>query len=343
MVCAAGESCPADLAATFAHYEFWNLYGPTETTIWATAGRASFGSRVTIGRPIRNTETLVVDSKGRPVPVGVAGELWVSGPGVARGYLNQPDRTAERFVTDHPILKGRSYRTGDVVRQIRDGGLVFLGRADRQTKIRGVRIELEEIESVLRGVVGVLEAVAEAVPIDGQATLVAYVQIAPGTDPESTIQTCRALLRSSLPIHMSPSRFVPVASFARSAGGKIDRKSLPLPEATLAPARTRLLPRTTAERQVADLMAHVLRVNGLGADDDFFHVGGHSLAAVRLASRARAVFGVTLSIADIFSHSTVAELASFIEGLKGMGQQSTDQEFPLQRLPRVPANASGRD
>ena len=334
LVCAAGESCPTDLARGFGGCEFWNLYGPTETTIWTTAGQARLGPKVSIGPPILNTSTLVMDSRGRPAPLGMVGELWVAGPGLARGYLNQPELTGERFVSGVAPLAERAYRTGDLVRQTRAGELVFLGRADRQVKVRGLRIELEEVEAALRAVPGVAEVVVDTVIIAQEPTLVAYLQCADGSAPDPVVEASRAQLRARLPAYMCPSRFVAVATFARSASGKIDRSALPALEEAAPEGRPFVAPRSETERKVSELMALVLRAPRLSVDDDFFHVGGHSLAAVRLAARARTALGVDLSIADIFAHSTVAALAARVDALAAEGGGGEPEEVELVRLPR---------
>jgi amino acid adenylation domain-containing protein len=333
LVCVAGESCPADLAQRFrAGREFWNLYGPTETTIWATYGRRGYGARVSIGRPVPNLVTAVVDGSGRVVPAGMVGELCVAGPGVARGYLNRPEQTTERFVQGIAGLPGRAYRTGDLVRQSHDGELVFLGRADRQVKVRGLRIEPEEVETVLRGHPAVTDVVVGAFPAGGEPALVAYLQ-APSADGNAVavVDACRRRVRERLPSYMCPSHFVVLPAFPRSASGKVDVRALPAPGGA-ASGREYVEPSTPTERRVAELMAQLAHVPRVGASDDFFQVGGHSLAAVQLASRARAAFGVELTIGDVFSHSTVSAFAARVDALRETAPEV--EEVPLVRLPR---------
>jgi amino acid adenylation domain-containing protein len=331
LVCAAGEGCPTALAERFGRTAaFWNLYGPTEMTIWATSGHTPIGSRVAIGVPIANTTTFVMDAHGRPVPVGMLGELWVTGPGVAQGYLGRSELTAERFVT-LPSGK-RAYRTGDLVRQTRTGQLVFLGRTDRQVKVRGLRIELDEVEAVLRETPGVSEVVVEARTVAGLPTLAAYV-LSDSTARDTLIDACRAQLGARLPKSMCPSHFVIVESLPRTQSGKIDRNALPALEGATTTAQAYLAPRSGTEAQVAELMAHVLRASRVGAEDDFFHIGGHSLAAVRLAARLRSAMGVQVTVAEVFAHSTVAALARHIDSLRS-APAPVGEEVELRRLPR---------
>jgi amino acid adenylation domain-containing protein len=338
LICAAGESCPADLAPRFAaNAMFYNLYGPTEATIWATLGQRLDGARVAIGRPIANTTTFVMDDAMQVLPVGIVGELCVASPGLARGYLGQPRLTAERFRDDVPLADARIYRTGDLVRQTRSGDLVFIGRADRQVKVRGLRIELEEVEVALRAEPTVVDVVADTAEIGGQTAIIAYLQCQQDAK-DTVVDACRRRLSGRLPAFMMPSRFVLVEEFCRSPSGKIDRNALPPPTSHDTNDARYFPPATPTEEAVARIMAHVLQLPRVGAEDDFFHIGGHSLAAVNLAARATAAFGVELTILAIFSHSTVRALASYIESLNhkdgdGPGLPTVD-EVPLVRLPR---------
>ncbi len=335
LVCVAGESCSADLAARWSEGRvFWNLYGPTEATIWSTFGSTASGSRVAIGRPIANVTTAVVDRALRPVPVGVTGELCIGGVGLAIGYLCRPELTAEKFVAGLPGVDGRVYRTGDLVRQTRAGELVFLGRIDRQLKVRGFRIEPEEIEAVLREHPLVAEAAVAARAVDGEpAVLVAYLRLAGA--PEEATDGCRRLLRDRLPQHMMPSHFVAVDALPRTSSGKLDLEALPPPGGT-TDARRFAEPATPTERRVAELMARLARVPRVGSEDDFFRIGGHSLAAAQLAARARTLFKVEVAIGDVFRHPTVASLAGHIDALLCQASRGEDEpEVPLVRLPRT--------
>jgi hypothetical protein len=274
-----------------------------------------------------------VDSALRVVPVGMVGELCISGLGLARGYWNRADLTRQRFVESAPGLSGRLYRTGDLVRQTHSGELIFLGRLDRQVKVHGLRIESEEVEIVLRSHPEVTDVLVAAPLIDGEPTLVAYLQCPDVGKSTDTIQVCRRLVRERLPAYMCPSRFIPVPMFPRSSSGKIDLKRLPAPIEASSASRLYVEPRTPTERRVAELMMQVTRAPRLGVSDDFFHVGGHSLAAAQLGSLARELFRVELTIGDIFSHSTVESLAARVDALAQSGEEL--EEIPLIRLPRA--------
>nr|BDT34839.1 non-ribosomal peptide synthetase [Myxococcus sp. MH1] len=304
-----------------------NGYGPTETTTFACCHAVEHpeqvGESVPIGRPISNTTAYVVDTRGELVPVGVAGELWIGGEGVGRGYWNQPELTATRFV-ENRWGPGRVYRTGDRVRWRADGTLEFLGRIDFQVKLRGFRIEPGEIESVLRRHPGVRDAlvlVREHGPGDKQ--LVAYVTVHPqGTPPT------RESLREHLPEYMVPSALITLESFPLTANGKVDRKALPAPEGLL-PSTEYVAPRNPTEERLADLWAEVLRVPRVGVLDDFFALGGHSLLATQLISRIRARLGVELPLRALFEAPT---LASFAERLEAAPRVEAP---PLVRRPRA--------
>ncbi|WP_410607963.1 amino acid adenylation domain-containing protein [Amycolatopsis sp. lyj-109] len=299
-----GEAVGAELANRLraATRGVVNFYGPTETTINATGFRID-GPREDappIGRPISNTDAYVLDAALRPVPPGVTGELYLSGVQVARGYLRRPGRTAERFVADPFGPPGtRMYRTGDRVRW-RAGHLEFRGRADEQVKIRGFRIEPGEIEAVLAGRTGVTGVVVLARDDDGDRRLVAYVT---GTaDPDEL----RARVAARLPEHCVPSAFVVLDAFPLTPNGKVDRRALPAPDFSgLRPRRAR----TALEEILCGLVAEVLKVPSVGTADDFFHLGGHSVLATRLAGRIRSVLGTDLGVRAIFEAPTVAELA----------------------------------
>ena len=344
-VLVAGESCPAALAARWEQgRDFWNLYGPTETTIWATCGRGSAGARVPIGQPIANTTTIVVDRTGQPVEIGRAGELCVAGIGVSRGYLNRAELTERRFGTHPAVPHARAYRTGDRVRQLRDGRLIFLGRIDRQLKVRGFRIEPEEIESILRE-----QPFVSDVVVDGRAAgdsphsdhghgeheqaLVAYL-LCGDTLPD--LDACREAIARRLPQYMVPTHIIPVREFPRTSSGKIDRARLPAPD-SMRRQHDFIAPSTATEQRVAELMARAARVSRVGASDNFFRIGGHSLAAAELVSRLRVLFAVDVGIRDVFAYPTVAQLASRIDALaRELAQVGADAEpeVPLVRLPR---------
>ncbi|HKT02322.1 MAG TPA: amino acid adenylation domain-containing protein, partial [Rugosimonospora sp.] len=303
----AGEALPADLVSRWAPLlDMHNAYGPTETTICATiTGPLAPGDAPSIGRVIRGSRLYVLDAALRPVPPGVPGELYVAGPGVARGYRFRPGLTAERFVAAPFGQPGeRMYRTGDLVRWRTDGQLDFLGRTDDQVKIRGHRIELGEVTSVLRSCRGVTQAAAvvrEDRP--GDRRLVGYLVPAGPLD----LDEVRRHLARQLPRYMLPSALVTVDELPLTTSGKLDRKALPAPRREAA--TTSRPPRTSTEQALCDIFAAVLGTDTVGVDDDFFHLGGDSILATRLASQVRAALGTDLSIRTVFDAPTVAELA----------------------------------
>jgi len=328
-----GEALPSALvkdlqSATSAHIE--NMYGPTETTIWSTTETAAPGQGVVnIGTPIANTQVYVLDAGQRPVPAGVAGELWIGGAGVARGYWQRPDLTAECFVAN-PFHSGRMYRTGDLVRWRSDGKLDFLGRADHQIKLRGYRIELGEIETMLEAQPGVEQAVVMArEDTPGDLRLVAYLR---GIATEATLRTA---LEAALPAHMVPAHFVTLPAFPLTPNRKVDRKALPTPAQaapTIASASYEA-PQGVAE-QLAAIWGHVLGLPKIGTKDNFFVLGGHSLLAVQAHREIRAELGVAkLSITDIFRFPVLSALAVHIEKLMG----PTAAPKPLTRAAAAPA------
>nr|WP_157527087.1 non-ribosomal peptide synthetase [Kibdelosporangium sp. MJ126-NF4]CEL12933.1 Siderophore biosynthesis non-ribosomal peptide synthetase modules [Kibdelosporangium sp. MJ126-NF4] len=272
-----------------------NMYGPTECTVDATWTTIEPGVPPHIGTPLANTRVYVLDSALRLVPPGVPGELYVAGPGVARGYAGRPGETAARFVADPFGSGGRLYRTGDLVRWTAHGTIEFLGRSDEQVKIRGYRVEPAEIEAVL----GEQPGVRQAVVVARDNVLVGYV--VGDVDPD----TVRASLARTLPDHLVPSVLLVVDAFPLLPNGKLDRRRLPKPELGSAGRE----PGTTTEHQLCRLFADLLGLDRVGVDDSFFDVGGHSLLAARLVSRIRAELGADLSIRTVFEAPTVAELA----------------------------------
>ncbi|WP_158553985.1 non-ribosomal peptide synthetase [Micromonospora deserti] len=287
-----------------------NGYGPTEATTFTACHRVrpDGGSTMPIGRPIANTEVFVMDRQGDLVPVGVPGELWVGGPGVARGYWNRPELTAERFVA-HPFMAAgaRVYRTGDLVRWLPTGELAFLGRIDRQVKIRGFRIELAEIESVLTAHERVIAAVLDVREGPaGARHLVAYY-VAP--EPvEGLTEWCQG----RLPGYMIPGVFVRIDSLPLTPNGKLDRTALPAAGA----ASRYTAPRSQVEKTLAEIWAAVLDVPLVGITDNFFELGGQSLLATQIVSRIRRELGVELRVSQILDAPTVAELAEHVATAK---------------------------
>ncbi|RKH35463.1 amino acid adenylation domain-containing protein [Corallococcus praedator] len=315
-----GEALPPELAARLRDTvggALINMYGPTETTIWSSTHRVDGApGPVPIGTPIANTSLYVLDAALLPAPIGVPGELFIGGAGVARGYHARPELTAERFLPDpfggHP--GARMYRTGDRARWRSDGTVEFLGRVDHQLKVRGFRVEPGEIESALVRHPGVAQAVVVArEDVPGSARLVAYV--VPGPDAALSVEALRAFARRSLPEHLVPSAVVVLEALPLTPNGKVDRKALPAPEGARDVAREYVAPRTETERRVAELWASLLGVERVGVEDDFFALGGHSLLATRAASRIRESFGVDLLLRELFESATPAALAARLDSL----------------------------
>ena len=279
---------PRDLANALLERvgELWNLYGPTETTIWSTVEQIKPGDElITIGRPIANTQIYVLDKAGQPQPVGLPGEIWIGGDGVAAGYHRRPELTAEKFVpdrfSDNP--NARLYRTGDLGRWLADGRLQHLGRLDHQVKIRGFRIELGEIEAELNSHPAVQQsAVITREVRAGDVRIIAYVVAHDGED--LTVSDVRKHLRSRLPEYMLPSFVLTVPALPQTANGKLDRAALPDPFKSLTqdvePSEP---PAPGMEQRMAEIWREALKVDGINAGDNFFELGGHSLLAVRVA------------------------------------------------------------
>src|SRR3981081_2430530 len=295
--------------------QLFNTYGPTEAVVecslfelTASAGKAA---DVAIGRPLPGRGLYILDRELQAVPIGVAGELYVGGAGLARGYLGRAGLTAERFVAN-PFGDGeRLYRTGDLARWRADGNLEFLGRVDHQVKIRGYRIELGEIEAALHSHAGVEQAVVvarEDAPDDKR--LVGYVVGAAGASPDAN--ELRAHLKRSLPDYMVPSAFVVLAALPLTPNGKVDGRALPGPEGR-PEIGTYVAPRTATEEVLASIWCEVLKLDRVGIEDNFFALGGHSLVATRVIARVRDVFEGELPLRALFEAPTVRELAEGIE------------------------------
>ncbi|MFF5532690.1 non-ribosomal peptide synthase/polyketide synthase [Streptomyces cinerochromogenes] len=330
------EACPADLVDTWAPgRRMINSYGPTEATVVATwTGPLSPGTGAPpIGRPAAGTRVRVLDAALRPVPPGVTGELYLAGPGLARGYLGRPGLTAQRFVADPFGAPGeRMYRTGDLVRWTADGRLVFAGRADEQVKLRGFRIEPGEIESALRRSPLVRDAVvavrAEDTP-GAPARLVAYVVPAEPSGTGLPVGELRLHLAGLLPPHMVPAVFVTLDRLPLTPNGKTDRRALPAPGPVQAADGPRTAPRTDTERRIARIWADVLGIEEVGADDNFFALGGDSVLSMQVVSRLRRD-GLHVSTRDLFTHQTVAELATVVRAVsRRTGDGPVTGEVPL--------------
>ena len=320
-----GETLSAELTRRFyarTGAELYNQYGPTEAAIDAAfwrCERESLRHNIPIGRPIDNKQIYLLDARLQPVPVGVYGELYVGGPGLARGYLRKPALTAEKFIPDPFSARagGRLYRTGDLARFLPGGEIEFLGRSDNQVKIRGHRIELGEVEAALDKHEALRESAVLVRPdAFGEKKLVAYVVAEDGARPPATSEL-RSYLKSRLPEYMVPSNFVLLLDLMpRTSSGKVDREALPAPDgAPLAPEQGAAAARTPVEEVLCGIWAHVLGLSGVGVHDNFFEAGGHSLLATQVVSRVREVFNVELSLRQIFESPTVAELAADVESL----------------------------
>lgn len=318
-----GEALPIDLARALAGAcgEVWNMYGPTETAIWSTCYRLPpSGAPVLIGRPIANTLVYVLDKAMRPVPPGIPGELFIAGAGVARGYLDRPDLTAERFLPD-PFAGdsgGTMYRTGDMGRYLSDGNIEFRQRADNQIKIRGFRIELGEIEVAISELDSVRQVVCRVFePRPGAGCLIAYMQ--PEGDAIPAADEIREHLGRFLPAYMVPQKYVLVDKFPLTPNGKIDRRQLPQPALDDFLEEAYVAPETDIEKRVADVFAELLGCERVSRDAGFFDLGGHSVLAMRVISRLRKSEHPMISLRALFEHSTPRDLARVIEGLREGG------------------------
>ncbi|CAN3979390.1 Polyketide synthase modules and related proteins [Kitasatospora purpeofusca] len=314
-----GEACGQQLWTTLSAAPdtvVFNLYGPTECTVDALHHRLDGAvARPVIGRPLPNLRAHLLDARLRPVPVGVPGELYLSGPGLARGYLGRPALSAERFVADPYDTGARMYRTGDIARRRSDGTVEYLGRTDHQVKVRGFRIELGEIEAVLTAHPAVVQA-AVLPHQDGTAgtRLVAHLAVAAGADPAALdLASVRAHAAAALPDYMVPAAFTALAALPLNVNGKIDRAALPAPDFTAAAGAGRAA-RTPREQILCGLYGEILGVPEVSIDDDFFALGGHSLLATKLLSRVRATLGAELGIRDVFEAPTVAGLVERLDG-----------------------------
>jgi amino acid adenylation domain-containing protein len=327
----AGEALPRDLADELLSRgaRLHNLYGPTETTIYATAARVLPGERITIGAPLDNTQTYVLDENLEPTPIGVVGQLFIAGVMVARGYLGRQELTAEKFVPDPFTGRpgARMYATGDLATWLPDGTLDYLGRNDHQVKLRGYRIELGEIETTLRAANGVQASVVVArEDVPGDKRLVAYVV------PRSVdVDALKTTLRAALPEYMVPSAFVLLDALPQTGTGKVDRNALPAPDFSAAAAAF-AAPRNALETTLAALWSEILGLERVGIHDDFFALGGHSLLATRVMSRLRDSMGIQAPLRALFEAPTVARMAERLG--------SSPARAALASIPRAPRDGS---
>nr|WP_277951940.1 non-ribosomal peptide synthase/polyketide synthase [Pseudomonas sp. TH06] len=316
-------------------FDVINNYGPTEATVVATSGLIEAGEALHIGKPVANATVYLLDEQQRPVPIGVMGELYVGGAGVARGYLNRADLTAERFLHDpfSPLPNARMYRTGDLARWRADGTIDYLGRNDDQVKIRGVRIELGEIETRLNQLPGIQEAVLLAREDEpGQPRLVAYFTEQAQVEPLAVAEL-RAHLLTQLPDYMVPMAFVKLDALPLTANGKVDRKALPRPDRAALFTRQYEAPHNELETALAQIWAQVLQVERVGRQDHFFELGGHSLLAMRMVSQVRQRLGVELALGDLFAN---AELAAVAAVVAQAGRSTQPEIVPVARDGALP-------
>lgn len=312
-----GEAITEKLAASLlqANASVWNMYGPTETTIWSTIENLDIANGpISIGRPIANTEIYILDESLNPVPIGVPGELHIGGDGLARGYLDRADLTADKFIPNQfgNSAGARLYKTGDLARYLEDGRIECLGRADYQVKVRGHRIELGDIEAALDQH-PLIQACAVTVRKDerGDNRLVAYM-VCDKNNP-LTITELRDYLKGKLPDYMLPSLFVKLDALPLTPNGKVDRRSLPAPDESRPEMKSRfVMPNTLVERELAGMWSEILGVAEVGMRDNFFELGGHSLLLTRLHTRLAKSFNVHLNLRDLFDAPTVTEMIAVI-------------------------------
>jgi natural product biosynthesis luciferase-like monooxygenase protein len=345
-----GEALPASLVEQVQKklpVRIENMYGPTETTVWSathTLAGADVPDVVPIGYPIANTQIIILDRYFHPVPPGVVGEIYIGGDGLARGYLERPELTAERFLPAPSAFAAgqRLYRTGDLGRYRSDGLLEFLGRVDQQVKLRGFRIEPGEIEAALRAHPDVAEAVVNAARGEGQEEqLVAYLV---PTNQALTRQDLRAFLKDTLPDYMIPSVFVMLAQLPLTANGKLDRKALSLlKETTIAPQRAQVMPRNRSEQIIAEIWSQALHVERVGVDENFFDLGGHSLLIAQIHAQLKEAFHQDIPLVKLLEYPTVGSFARYMQSLdteQSSLQQSVERakvqrEAQLRRLQRL--------
>jgi amino acid adenylation domain-containing protein len=339
------------LLAALPDCRFVNGYGPTEGTTFTCchtiAGEAGLERSVPIGRPIANTRVYVLNRDRQPVPIGVRGELWIAGDGLARGYVDRPELTAERFMVQRlsDTIEERLYRSGDLARWLDNGTLEFLGRQDSQVKLRGFRVELGEVESILAQNPRVRDVAVVVRPgPTGDKRLVAYVV----SDDPLAARELRELLRGKLPEYMVPAVFTQLERLPLTSNGKVDRARLPEPAESREPSATAVLPRNDMERRMVGIWEEVLGVSGIGTRDNFFDLGGHSLLASRLFVRIEQELGIQLPIATLFEAPTVEGLAAVVrDGGRPSGWRSlvaihpAGSRTPLFAIPGVGGNVIG--
>ena len=333
----AGEALPSSLVDLL--YEstkverVYDLYGPSEDTTYSTFTLRQEGGRATIGRPISNTHAYLLNKHGALVPPGIAGELYLSGTGVTRGYRNRDDLTAEKYLSnpfETDTRYQRMYRTGDLARYYDDGNLEYLGRIDHQVKVRGFRIELGEIETAINSVAEVRESLVITKEDNaGSKALVAYVVTAENSD--AVIPNVRAAIKADLPDYMMPAAFITLDALPLTPNGKVDRSALPAPSADLLMGDAYVAPRNDAEEKMAGIWQSILGLDKVGVKSDFFELGGHSLLATQCMSRIRDVFGIDLPVKALFTASTIEDLCKKLEAGDALSSLAPP---PVERIPR---------
>ncbi len=320
-----------------------NIYGASEVAAdvtWHEVGEEDVGATVPIGKPISNTQVYVLDENRNPVPVGVRGEIYVGGDGLALGYWNRAELTAERFV-ENPIAPEESkrlYRTGDLGRWRRDGEIEYLGRVDGEVKLRGMRIDLGEIESVLVSPVGVEEAVVELSGEGAEQRLVAYVVA--GEEGTPSARELRRYLRSKLPEHMVPASYVRVEEMPLLPSGKVNRRALAEVGGVVLSEQGMVAARTEVEQKLAEMWGEVLKVGEVGVDQNFFELGRHSLLVLQVMVRIRREFNVELGVRTMFEEPTIAELAIEVEKARAMGTKAQMPVLERRVRPRAAESAT---
>jgi acyl carrier protein len=327
----AGEACSKELVTRWLPgHKFINAYGPTESTVCATMNPCvDADQKPSIGRPIENVRVYLLDERMQPVPIGVAGELHIAYDGLARGYINRPELSAEKFIPNPFGSEAgeRLYKTGDRARYLPDGQIDFLGRIDNQVKVRGYRIEPGEIEQVFKqhpAVMDIAVIVREDTP--GDKRLVAYLV----AQDEKVLDTneLRSFGKEKLPQYMIPSAFVVLAALPLTPNGKVDRKALPAPEKSDVKTDAAYLPpQTELERIVTDIWQHVLRIEHVGLNDNFFDLGGHSLLMIQVQGKLRAALQRSITIVDLFKHPNVRDLVAYLSDKETTSPLLTDQRL----------------
>ncbi|WP_340203703.1 amino acid adenylation domain-containing protein [Ascidiimonas sp. W6] len=327
-IIAGGEPCKSPLATKFKDYEFYNKYGPTEATVTATmykAGKALYNkASMPIGKPIANTKAYVLDTYMKVVPIGVAGELYLSGPGLSKGYLNEPELNKNNFIENlfSNEADSKLYRTGDIVCWLPDGNLEFLGRKDHQVKIRGYRIELGEIEAKLQVLDTVQQALVEVKETAaGDKQLVGYLMA------DETVNSSEVIrhLKEQLPAYMIPQSYVMLEVIPKTPSGKVDRKALPAPEFI---ASAYVAPATDIEKKLAHIWATILEIEEqkIGTTQNFFEIGGHSLKAINLVNKISETFSVEIPLKEIFQKNTILAIAEIIDDYSWLKENKVNQD-----------------